>query len=153
VALTQPGVPISLFVEGWAGYAGFNAIITGFQAQTRDGVQYLHTLRDLVYVYVFGPRITPVQIQGLAFAIQCENLVSLFGGAGHGLEYAFAYYLLNRVSSRGTPVSMVLGQSTPFIGFLDGASFSLVDPERLLGQWSFNFSAIPQPSLLDLLTG
>src|SRR6516164_8002127 len=125
VALSSPGVPIALYLENWGGYSEFNSIITSFGVQTAEGVQYLHTLRDLIYVYVFGPRMAPLHISGLSFALQCENLMSLLGMAGHGLEYAIAYYLFNRVSSTGVPVQIVLGGNTPFFGFLDGAEFHL----------------------------
>ena len=146
------GIPMNLFLEGWGGYASFKSVITGIQVQTKSGVQYLHTLRDLIYVYVFMERIAPVTISGVSFASSCEWLEDALGAPDHGVEYAYAYYLNNRVSSIGTPVTIVLGASTPFFGFLDGAQVSMTDTERVLGQFSFNFSTIPQPSLLDLLT-
>jgi hypothetical protein len=148
VAIDLPGIPMSLTLEGWGGYSFFKSIITGFEVQTKSGVQYLHTLRDMIYVYVFGERVTPIGISGLSFAAACEWIQDSEGLPNHGLEYSYAYYLANRVSSRASPVSMVLGLSTPFFGFLDGARFSLADTERLLGQFSFNFTGIPEPSPL-----
>lgn len=151
VSFDSPGVPMSLFLDGWGGYDAFKSILTGFQVQTKSGVQYMHTMRDMIFVYTYGERITPIVLQGVSFASQCESILDQAGAGAHGLEYALAYYLNNRVSTRGLPVTMVLGLSTPFSGFLDGGNFNLVDTERVLGSFAFNFTAVPQPALLDLL--
>jgi hypothetical protein len=152
VALYTPGIPMTLYLDGWQGYEGFKSIITSFSVQTQSGVQYMNTLRDLIFVYVFNERVAPLNISGISFAAACEELQGFFQPVNHGLEYAFAYYLNARVSSYGLPVTIVLGLSTPFYGFLDKGSFQINDAERLLGQFSFGFTAIPQPGLLDLLT-
>jgi hypothetical protein len=151
--LDSPGIPMALFIDSWGGYSFFKSIITGVQLQTKSGVQYVHTLRDLIYVYTFGERVSVMQIVGVSFASQCENLQDQLGQPNHGIEFAYAYYLNNRVATRGSPVQIVIGLSSLFFGFLDGAQFSVMDPERLLGQFSLGFTCIPQPSLLDLLLG
>ncbi len=150
VAVDSPGIPVNFFLDNWGGYPGFKSIVTGIRVQTSSGVQYLHTLSDLVFVYVFGERMGSVTLSGVSFASQCERFGDQFFSSNHGLEYAMAYYLFNCVSSLGQPVTMVLGLSTPLVGFLDGATFELSDPAQVVGSWSLNFTAIPQPSPLDL---
>lgn len=147
IAVDSPGVPVQFYMESWGDYAAFKSVITSVRVQNQSGVQYLHTLSDLAFVYVFGERMAPVSISGISFASQCENIQQ----QNHGLEYAMGYYLNNRISSLGEPITMVLGLSTPIVGFLDSGSFELSDTSQLIGTWSFNFIAIPQPSLLDLL--
>lgn len=153
VALDSPGIPIAFALENWGGYQFFKSIVSGIQIKTKAGVQYLHSLNDLIFVYTFGERLCPIQITGVSFLEQCERLNDRFFVSNHGLEYALAYYLSNRVTSRGGPIGIALGLSTVMYGFLDEGNFGLTDAERGLGQWSFNFTAIPQPSLIDLALG
>lgn len=147
VAINSPGIPMNLFLEGWGGYPFYKSIITSFRVQTQSGVQFLHTLRDFIYVYSFGERIGDMTLSGVSFAFQCETQDILY----HGLEYALAYYLLNRAATRPTPVTVVLGGGTPFFGFLVGMNMELADTERVLGNFNYTFKIIPNPSILDLL--
>lgn len=161
-AVPSPGVPMAMFLENWGGYLPFKSIITGFEVQTMAGVQFMHSLRDFIYVYVFGERIAPVTISGVSMAHVCERIDERIGLPGlpagrttfvpnfHGLEYVMYYYNLNRVSSTGAPVGIVLGLDTVLFGFLTGVKVGLTDPERRLASFSLQFQAIPQASLLDL---
>jgi hypothetical protein len=151
IALAGPGIPMGLFLDKWEGYPGFKSILTGIAVNTASGVQYMQTMRDLLFTYVFSERPAPLRLTGVSFAASCEQLADTVGPTNHGLEFAFAYYLDNRVSSLGTPLTIVLGLSTPFYGFLDKASFSVGDPEKLLGSFEFDFTTIPQPGALDVL--
>lgn len=163
VAVPGDGVPMSLFLQNWSGYLPLKSIITGFEVQTQAGVQFMHSLRDFVYVYVFGERIASCTISGLSFAHSCDRVderAPRLGGAPgaadflpsfHGLEYALNYYNTNRVSTTGAPLTIVLGLNTVLFGFLIGASVGAQDAERRVASFSFSFRALPQATLLDLL--
>jgi hypothetical protein len=142
-AIDSPGVPMSLFLEGWGGYFGFKSIITQVRVIAQGGVQFMHTLRDFIYIYVFGERISQMNISGLSFFAPCGS-----ANGCHGLEYVNAYYLFNRVSQRATPVTMVLGCGTPFFGFLVGMVIDLNNPEDLIGQFNLDFRVVPEQSNL-----
>ncbi len=166
VAVPSPGTPMTMFIQGWgdgiSAYLPFKSIITGFQVQTQAGVQFMHTLRDFIYVYVFGERIAPVTISGMCFANVCERLDEVQGVPGfpggqsaffpnyHGLEYALGFYNAYRVTTLGAPITLVFGISTVLYGFLVGANVSMSDVENRVAQFSFQFQAIPQATLLDL---
>jgi hypothetical protein len=141
-AIDSPGVPMSLFIEGWGGFFGFKSIITEFKVQAQGGVQFMHTLRDFIYVYVFGERISQMSISGISFFYDCG------GGTCHGLEYVNQYYLANRVSERATPITTVLGCGTPFFGFLVGMTIDLNNPADLIGQFALDLRVIPEQSTL-----
>lgn len=143
---SSPGVPASIYMEGWGGYNKFKSIITGFRLQSQGNIQIMHTLRDFVYLYSFGERIGNIVINGFAFTGQCRSLNNVLSG----FEYAHGYYLLNRASSRPTPVAIVLGAMTAFYGFLTEFSAEMSDAERMVSTYSFIFKTIPQPSFLDL---
>jgi hypothetical protein len=141
------GIPCNMYVEGWAGFYGFKSIITEFRVQAQGGVQFLHTLRDFIYIYVFGERIGQASVSGLSFWDTCD------GGGVHGLEWVNYYYLQNRVSQRATPVTIILGSGTPFYGFLTGLTLDLNNPENLIGQYALNFNVIPEQSSLSGMSG
>jgi len=142
VAIDNPGIPMSLFIEGWGGFFGFKSIITQFTVVQQGGVQFMHTLRDFIYIYVFGERIGQMSINGLSFFTSCES------SPCHGLEYVNQYYLENRVSESATPLTVVLGCGTPFFGFLVGMTMDLSNPEDIIGQFKLDLRVIPEQSSL-----
>jgi len=160
-AVQGPGIPMSLYVQGFSGYGPMKSIITGFEIQTKSGVQFMHTLRDFIYVYVFGERMAPLTIHGASFAHVCDRMEevlrnpltgqSVFVPNYHGIEYALGYYGNARVSSSGVPVTIVVGLTTVLFGFLTDGSARLDDAESNVGRFSFMFQSLPQASLLDLL--
>lgn len=143
VAHNEPnGIPMSCFLEGWGGFFGFKSIVTSFRLEATGGVQFLHTLRDFIYIYVFGDRISSMQISGLSFWDKCD------APGAHGIEYVNAYYLNNRVSQRATPVTMVLGMGTGYLGFLVRLFYDYNDPENQIAQFTLDFRVIPEASAL-----
>jgi hypothetical protein len=139
--------------SNWGGYDEFRAIVTGFGVQQQGGYQFLHTLRDFIYVYVFGERIGTMTIEGVAFNGTCESASDahlLDGGFGatplqyHGLEYVQAYYLRNCISNRADAISIILGLDTPFTAFLTSIKWEVIDsPDRpFLGRFAMGFHMI-----------
>lgn len=149
VAIPAVGVPMVIFMEGWVGPA-YKCIVTGFQLQTQSGVQFMHTLRDFIYVYVFGDRIAPLTISGVAFRINACPLLNPGLPNIHGYEYALNYYNLNRVGTRGRPLTIVLGLSVVLSGFLTESSIGVQDTEHNIANFSFGFQTIPQSTFLDV---
>jgi hypothetical protein len=149
VAVASSGIPLGMYLEGWYGYPVFKSIITGFQVTSQSGVQFLHTLRDFIYVYSFGERIGSLTISGISFAYQCET----GNVAYHGIDYVSAYYLRSRASSYPRPVIAVLGGATPFAGFLTGMRLGITDTERIVGEFSYEFKVVPSLSTLDVFFG
>lgn len=145
VVVANTGIPMTISMEDWGGYSGYNSVITGFQMQARNSVYTAHSLRDFNYIFSFGDRFGMMQIQGTSFAVPCEtgNLVY------HGLEYASGYYLLNRAASRPVPVMLVLGGGTPFFGFLTDMTLESRDADSLIGSFSYQFRAVPSAGVLD----
>lgn len=156
VAVPSPGVPMGMFLDGWGGYLQFKSIITGFEVQSASGVQFMHSLRDFIYIYVFGERIGRVTLTGVSFAHACERLDEAIPtpDAGiqflpnfHGLEYVLGYYNFAKVSTTGFPITIVLGMSTVLYGFLVGVGVGMQDVDRRVSQFSLSFQAIPQDTI------
>jgi hypothetical protein len=152
VVVASPGIPMKLSMQRWGGFSSMNSILTGIQTQTKSGVQYMYSLRDMIYIYTFGERLAPMSISGLAFAQACvdANFVGppTLQQSSHGIELALRYYGENRVAKLGAPVTITLGVQTTFYGFMDGGSFNVTDPDSMIGNFSFNFTAILSPQAL-----
>lgn len=148
-AIDSAGLPpLTLFLEGWGGGPAFNSIITGLSIQQQAGVQFVHTLREFIYVYVFGERIGDITVSGLSFARGCTGAAGALNLQYHGLEWVNAFYLTNRATVRASPLVFVLGLASPFVGFLVGCNLQVNDPERGLGQWTLRFATVPQKTKL-----
>lgn len=147
-----PGLPFAVAIGGtgnapaFPSYAQIKAILTGFQFGARSGIGVSHTLRDRIYVYVFGERMGEATITGLAFPGVCDTPSTLTGFDG-----VFAYYERLRISNEGTPVRLIFGPNTVLFGFMYEFGFQLEDPQTGLGTFSFKFKVIPRNSEFGLL--
>jgi hypothetical protein len=88
-------------------------------------------------VYVFGDRISELQISGIAFAQLC-------GGTSteSGMAEVLDFYEKNRISEAAAPVKIKFGERA-FEGFLTGCQVEVAKPEVTLGQWLMRFHTFP----------
>lgn len=145
-------LPFALAIGGVANVPSFpsyslvKAVMTGFQIGARSGLGVTHTLRDRIYVYVFGERMGEVTINGFAFAGVCNSTTRFTGFDG-----VFAYYERCRASTNGAPVRLILGPNTVLYGFMYEFGFQLEDPQTGLGSFSFKFKVLPRNAEFGLL--
>jgi hypothetical protein len=135
--LNDPFVlPITFNFTGWGGYATRRAILQGITISSKGNYQFLHTLRNYVYVYVFGERMGDVQITGLTTMSEC--------GTGHssGISEVIRYYANNCISWTGAPVGIQIGFAA-FWGFLVGIDIGTTNPESRIGRFTLTFNTIP----------
>ena len=109
----------------------------------RQGVnaQFLHTLDDAIYIYIFGDRIGDIIISGIAFIEVCGT-----GASGSGVKNVMTYYADNKASQRSGPVLVKFGDGEPFKSYLLESSVNLLKPEMGAAQFTFNFKLMPQRS-------
>ena len=141
VALTQTGtLPLTIFMEDWPGFPSINAIITQISGTTLANVQFLHSLKEYIYVYVFGERVGDLTITGLTFSDNCS------GQRGTtGLEQLSQYYDQHRVSKTGKPIKIQIGLSgkVNLSAFLIGMKQDIVDPALQIGQFTLICKTFP----------
>ena len=114
------------------------AIITSPAVSQRTNVQFMTSLKESVYVYVFGDQMGTVMIAGIAFAERCETGES-------GLEEVFDYYQNFRASQRKETVSIGFGFSKASIsGFLTAAEVSSRDPDLMTMDFKFTINTLPE---------
>jgi len=112
-----------------------NLIVTQAATNENGNFQFLHTLNETIYVYVFGDRIGELQVSGVAFGTPCDD-------SPNGINEIIRAYRRNRLSERGGPVTVSFG-STPYRGFLTGINVDVADAERQLAQWALRFHSFP----------
>lgn len=143
VALADPNdAPLPLAVAGWGGPSAFQSVITELSVERQGNVQFVHTLKDLVYVYAFGERIGRLRIAGLSFAQSC-------GAAGSGIEAVLNYYEQTRVGNNPAPVTVAVGVSAAgrFRGFLTGLRLDITRPEARIAQFALEFNTLPNSAV------
>lgn len=111
------------------------AIITQSSIVEQGNFQFLHTLNETIYAYVFGDRIGELRVSGICFAYPCNNNVS-------GMKQVIDNYRENRIAKKGGPVGVSFGEMS-YKGFLVGMNLDIVDAERNLGQWTLSFNTFP----------
>ena len=111
------------------------AIITQGAIVENGNYQFLHTLNETIYAYVFGDRIGELRIGGIAFAHPCD-------GQHSGMKQVIDNYRANRIAVKGGPVQVSFGE-VDYKGFLVGMTIDVTDPEYNLGQWALRFNTFP----------
>jgi hypothetical protein len=124
----QPAAGVSFETE--------RSIVTRLTIGQQVNLQFLHSLGDLIHVYVFGDRMGSVGLSGLAFACACPD------GSDLGAEQMLAWYKRNRASRRKDPLKIAIGR-TVIEGFVTGFTEDVVDPSLGLVQWGASLAALP----------
>jgi hypothetical protein len=145
-----PGLPDSRFrtADGDT-FNNFRAIIQSLGIAAQSGVQFMHTLRDYIYVYVFGERVGDLSIGGLAFHSACDDEEVDAAQSATGLERVLQYYQSFRVTSYPLALTVAIGTTLAFDAFLVGANGNIVNPETNLAQFQFQLKYIPNQ--IDML--
>jgi hypothetical protein len=125
-------------LDNWNGAQSTSCIITGMSFNVQGNYQFLLTLRNYTYVYVFGERMGDFTISGISLAGICD-------GGADGMSSAIDYYSDNCISATGQPI-MVTIAGYAIYAFLCGGSFQYQNPESRLGQFAYVFKAIADPS-------
>jgi hypothetical protein len=117
------------------------AIITRLTLSHQTNVQFLHTLGSAIYIYVFGDRIGQLSLSGLAFNQSCDGDEDDDGGLG--VERMMEWYKDNRISKKGAPVRVMIG-NTPVEGFVVSSNEDTVDAETGMVQWNVSMQTLPE---------
>lgn len=156
VAVAFPSVedvPIPIAFDGWSGstFPQYKSIITQMAIERNGNYQFLHTLKDLIYVYVFGERIGTITISGISFAGSCQPATSGRGSRARtdtktGIEHILEYYEQNSIARRSTPITIQIGANTSghFTGFLTNLRVNILQPEARMAQFAFQFQSFPR---------
>lgn len=117
------------------------SIITRVGVSAAGNFQFLHTIGNDVYLYVFGDRMGDITLHGLSFAGgTCGK-----GGEQqqHGFEALFSWYTKNRIAVQKEPAKVTIGRDTTFTGFIIGITADAADPKTRMIQFQLTLSLLP----------
>lgn len=125
---------LTFSLGGWSsGASAQNAVISGVSANTAGNYQFLLTMRNYTYVYLFGEKMGDVIVSGVA-AFECAEWT-------HGLTNAVSYYNTYGITITGTPVALSFAGYSAW-AFLVGASFNYISAKTRLAQFKFKFKSV-----------
>lgn len=127
------GVPGKLVLEGFEPIA---AIIEAPAMRHAVNIQFMTSLEDAVYAYVFGDQMGKVLLKGVAFAGRCT-------GSGSGLKDLDDYYKDFRASQREEVVAVTIGPVTQS-GFLTSLEIASRDPKFMMLDFTMTINTLPK---------
>jgi len=133
--LSGQSVPAVINVPGFPAYA---VAIQSVGFSQDASVQFMTTLRRVIYVYSFGERMGTVDINGVAF----YNLCSSPGGLGNGLTGIMKFYSNNSVSTKDSPLAITLA-GVGVSGFVRGIRTTFTDNQHGLVGFSVSMATLP----------
>jgi len=116
------------------------AIVTQAAVMRKGNLQFLHTINETIFAYVFGDRIDELQVAGVAFAELCRPDTN---NMRTGMDMIQDIYEQRRVANRTTLLNVAIGEHT-FRTFLIGLTLEANDPITNLGQWTMRFKGFPE---------
>lgn len=128
-------------------------LVTSIGYSAQSGFQFMHALREFIYLYVFTERVGEIVLNGLVAPASCiidgSQSVTIDGcqiTAATGLERIIQWYECNRVTSRADPINIALGSTVSYDAFLVGMKADIVTAETGIAQFSLRFNYIPNIS-------
>ncbi len=123
------------------GLGSAKVCITRVNINEQTNFQFLHTLGNFIYIYVFGDRVGQLGISGLTFHQSCDDAAA---DGGIGLEEVMKFYKENKLSKRPAPIKVTIGVSASFDVFLTSAHYDVVDPKTKICQFDLAFALVPE---------
>jgi len=137
--------PFQIEVDGGRfGVDQISGIITAFTLTGDTNVQFTNTLRNVIYVSVFGDKIGNMTISGLLFLNNPALCGLAASGSGGGLKAFLSKFYEIYVVNRAEAVKISLGNII-VSGFITGFQAQVVDAQFSIGQFTMQIAALPKP--------
>ena len=143
--LDRPGTGLFpgslLHAQGWGGFFSFKSIFTNMTIAEQGNFQFLHTLGNHIYIYVFGDRIGTFGLSGLSFFDNCGTELP---SGRIGIINVISYYRHARLARQPAPVFVTINPDAVFRTFLIGMRGQVLDPAQRIFQFHLNFALVPE---------
>lgn len=137
-SLSMSGPTTSLASD--TSYDTVKSIITSVTMNEETNTQFNPTLDKAIFIYVFGDKVSSMDVSGVCF------LSPQIGGVS-GVAALREFYNQNKISASGQPVTATIssagGAATSFKAFLVAATFSANDPQNMTGSFSLKLNYVP----------
>jgi hypothetical protein len=142
VAVNKWNPFIKINLQEWDWFESLSAIITRISTTEQCNYQFLHTLGDHIYLYVFGDRIGQLGIGGLTFNDNCQDPLQ-----EDGISKVIRWFRQRRVAVRKEPIIFQFLPDEglgPLKGYLVDMRGDTVDACQRLSQFYLTIALIPQ---------
>ena len=112
------------------------AIIESPTLSQAVNIQFMASLSDAIYAYVFGDKMGHLTLRGVAFAGRCAQSVS-------GLKEVWDYYGKYRASQRQQTVAVTIGPMT-VSGFLTQLDINARDTKYMMLDFVMRIDTLPR---------
>jgi hypothetical protein len=139
-------VPFAISVDNAAlNNETIKGIVTGVTFGQETNVQFMHTLRDTIYINVFGNRIGQMTLSGIIFL----GDVCIAGGGKQdgGLDKFYNYFTQKNAVGNPNPVVVQIGKSITLKTFILGFNFGIADAQTSLGQFTMTLAVVPKTTV------
>lgn len=126
------GIPAMLTVDGFNAKA---AVIIAPAVGQKVNIQFMTSLKEAVYAYVFGDQMGNISLNGFAFASRCDD-------DSNGIKELFEYYDEYRASVRKEIVTITIADRA-FSGFLVALNVRPQSPENMVSEFNMELSSLP----------
>ena len=116
-------------------------IITSFTITGETNTQFMHTLRDVIYLTVFGDKIGSLSIGGYLF-LNTPLTCGPDGTEGSPLTLFYSFFYNKYVGARKEPLLIAVGPEI-LKGFLLSFQIQVADPQFMLGQFTMQMALLP----------
>jgi hypothetical protein len=130
--------------------------VTGFSLEQQGNFQFVHTLSDFIYFYVFGDRVGQLTVSGIGFVKPAcyRGTVPPYrdsapGAGQRSICSLYSWYKEHRAASKSNDykamaITLGNGDCDTFWAFLTGMRMEISRPEIPVAQWMLRFSVIPR---------
>jgi hypothetical protein len=169
VQLATPGqiLPIQFDMVGsnpygyngphWGGFPYRRAMVQSVGVSSQGNQQYLMSLREFTYVYLFGEKPGKIVVSGYTVRTNCQlckdrptDPDSSAYVCTSGISETLAYYNSQRASKTCDHIHVTIGifeDQAAFVGLLTGVRVEMLNPEGQIGQFSYEIDIFPHTVL------
>lgn len=118
-------------------------IVTNVTMTQDTNVQFMHSLRDTIFINVFGNRIGQMTVSGILFL---ADVCKAGGGSENSQPFKkfYEYYVGNNAVARANSINVQIGNDQSFKAFLLSFSFGVTDAQTSMGQFTMNLAVVPK---------
>jgi len=136
-------VPMGFSLQNFPAMSISHCVLQGVSGTTQGNYQFMLTLRNFTYVYVFGEKMGNFTVTGLSMSGGMEGGCSGNVSADSGMRNAIQYYNDYAISITGMPVAVTMAGWSAW-AFLVGARFTAMNPKSQIGQFQLDLRTITQ---------
>ena len=139
VAVNKWNPTVKIDFSEWGWFEGLSALITKVSTQEHGNYQFLHTLGDHIYLYVFGDRIGQLGISGVTFNDNCKDPLQ-----EDGISKVIGWYRKHRVAVRKEPLIFTFQPGQVLKGYLVDMRGDTMDVCQRMHQFYLTLALIPE---------